>query len=273
MSVISKVREDPLLRSFIGGSLSASFSTVLFQPLDLIKTRLQTNSSTRQLLRQVGLPGLWTGLGPSLVRTVPGVGVYFASITAIKKNFPCEKPSRTQSALTGGFARAIAGCLLLPATVIKTRYESGIYGYKGMRAAFSEIVKNEGKKGLFSGLYPTLLRDVPFSSLYLLFYTELKTILSAEQKPGQLWTAGLLAGVLASLVTHPADVVKTTQQLGKNYGMMSAAKILLRERPQGSWAFSVFYKGLLPRMMRRSLMSALAWTVYEEMNKSLEKKY
>jgi len=114
MSVISKVREDPLLRSFIGGSLSASFSTVLFQPLDLIKTRLQTNSSTRQLLRQVGLPGLWTGLGPSLVRTVPGVGVYFASITAIKKNFPCEKPSRTQSALTGMSLSQACTCCSTP---------------------------------------------------------------------------------------------------------------------------------------------------------------
>jgi len=277
MSVITKVREDPMLRSFVGGSLSASCSTILFQPLDLIKTRMQTSPSTatRQLLRQVGICGLWTGLGPSLLRTVPGVGVYFATVSGIRKHFPCDKPSRSQSALTGGLARAIAGFLLLPATVIKTRYESGKYSYTNIYSAFSQIIKKEGRVGLFSGLYPTLLRDVPFSSLYLLFYSELKSLLSNEllvgqvQGPLQSWTAGILAGVLASLVTHPADVVKTTQQVGQTDGVRSAANLLLKQRPAGTLALTVFYKGLLPRMLRRSLMSALAWTVYEEMNKKI----
>ena len=31
----------PVLKSFLAGSFSGTFSTILFQPLDLIKTRLQ----------------------------------------------------------------------------------------------------------------------------------------------------------------------------------------------------------------------------------------
>jgi len=277
MSMSKQISEDfmksPLVRSFIGGSFSATCSTILFQPLDLIKTRIQTNTlgSSREFVREVGLRGLWTGLSPSLARTVPGVGLYFASVSTIKSYWGGKegRQTRTQSAVTGGLARAIAGCLLLPATVVKTRYECGLYKYPSLASAVTHISKTEGVKGLFSGLYPTLVRDVPFSSLYLLFYTELKSFYGENCSPAQSWLAGLSAGVLASLATHPADVLKTSQQVGRTSGVLITAKYLLRERPSGTSAISVFYKGLAPRMLRRSLMSALAWTVYEEINKNI----
>ena len=34
--------QSPLLKSFLVGTFSGTCSTVLFQPLDLVKTRLQT---------------------------------------------------------------------------------------------------------------------------------------------------------------------------------------------------------------------------------------
>jgi len=63
------------MKSFLAGSFSGTCSTLLFQPLDLIKTRLQlfqkTQNSVRSIsgvtlfvLRQEKLFGLWTGLVP-----------------------------------------------------------------------------------------------------------------------------------------------------------------------------------------------------------------
>lgn len=34
----------PVLKAFLAGSFSGTFSTILFQPLDLVKTRLQNSS-------------------------------------------------------------------------------------------------------------------------------------------------------------------------------------------------------------------------------------
>lgn len=73
-------------------------------------------------------------------------------------------------------ARTLSGSLLIPITVIKTRYESGVYKYQSMGEALRLIYKYEGIKGLSSGLAPTLLRDAPYSGLYLMFYTQLKEV-------------------------------------------------------------------------------------------------
>jgi hypothetical protein len=91
--------------------------------------------------------------------------------------------------------------------------------------ALRSVSRAEGLRGLTAGLLPTLARDVPFSGLYLMFYERLKQAAAATLMPSgglspQAATGevvhlgcGLMAGVLASLVTQPADVVKTRLQL------------------------------------------------------------
>lgn len=105
-----------------------------------------------------------------------------------------------------------------PITVIKTRYESGRYGYESIYTALRSIYRSEGHRGLFSGLTATLLRDAPFSGIYLMFYNQTKNIMTHDQLDANLipvvnFSCGIFAGILASLVTQPADVIKTHMQL------------------------------------------------------------
>jgi len=215
------------------------------------------------------LAGLWRGVGPSLARTVPGVGLYFTSVSWIKScGLENVLPNGVHSLVVGGVARGFAGTLLIPFTVVKTRFESCQYNYSGVLSAVRNIVKTEGLKGLTAGLGPTLVRDVPYSGLYLLFYDQLKKRFGDNTR-GQV-VAGLLSGMMASLITHPADVVKTRMQLEyKGSSAVTAVRDIYRRSPKGILGLSEFYRGLTPRMIRRTLMTALAWTVYERLSKNV----
>jgi solute carrier family 25 protein 38 len=74
-------------------------------------------------------------------------------------------------------------------------------------------------RGLTCGLIPTLLRDAPFSGLYLLMYTSSKKAVGKEWMdspslgPYVRFSCGIAAGIGASLVTQPFDVIKTKMQL------------------------------------------------------------
>ncbi|XP_075998940.1 mitochondrial glycine transporter A-like [Genypterus blacodes] len=271
----------PAIKAFMCGSLSGTCSTLLFQPLDLVKTRLQTLQSGMQpgsarvgmftvflsVVRTERLLGLWKGVSPSFVRTIPGVGLYFSTFYSLKQHFFQERrPGAIDAALLGAGARTVAGVLMLPVTVIKTRFESGQYRYGSVVGALRSVCQTEGPRALFSGLMATLLRDVPFSGIYVMFYSQTKASMPTEVResvyaPLANLSCGVLAGVLASLITQPADVVKTHIQVSNpQLRTAEAIRIIFTER-----GFQGFFTGAVPRSLRRTMMAAMAWTVYEQM--------
>lgn len=74
------------------------------------------------------------------------------------------------------------------------------------------------------------------------------------------------AGILASLVTQPADVLKTKMQLYPNkfHGLWSVTVYI-----HNKYGVQGYFKGMVPRMLRRTLMAAMAWTLYEQITKSI----
>lgn len=268
---------SPLVKSFLAGSFSGTCSTILFQPLDRVKTLLQCGCKpdgngvlhvAAYVIRTEKLQGLWRGITPSLTRTVPGIGVYFCSLHTIRSHFGSTDPHPLESLAIGGTARSISGLSMLPFTVIKTRFESGQFKeYKGITEALIMIYKKEGLKGLFSGTSATLLRDAPFSGLYLMFYSQTKKFvktsgLAEQQTPVTIFSCGVIAGCLASVVTQPADVVKTHMQMNKPECRTVYDAIYYTYQTEGG--MRGFFVGIVPRTLRRTLMAAMAWTVYEQ---------
>lgn len=276
-STMDLVQTYPFLKSFLAGSVSGTCSTLLFQPLDLVKTRLQ-NASRRgvtnkgmvtllvHVLRNEKLQGLWRGTVPSIMRCVPGVGMYFSSLHWLQANFGSDDPSAFESVCFGVFARSFAGLTLLPITVIKTRFESGVYSYGSLAEALKMIYKTEGTKGLFTGLVPTLFRDAPFSGIYLMFYTQTKKLIPPAvhdhvSAAPLNFGCGTIAGLLAAGITQPADVIKTKMQLypAKYCRVSTSIACIFKET-----GIPGFFSGMVPRVVRRTLMAAMAWTVYEQ---------
>ncbi|XP_014030198.1 mitochondrial glycine transporter B isoform X2 [Salmo salar] len=272
----------PALKAFMCGSLSGTCSTLLFQPLDLVKTRLQTLKNNMkpgapkvgmmtvlvQVVQTESFLGLWKGVSPSFVRCIPGVGIYFSTFYSLKQHYFQEgrAPNAGEAVLLGAGARAVAGVCMLPVTVIKTRFESGRYNYVSVLGALKSVCETEGPRALFSGLTATLLRDAPFSGIYVMFYSQAKRSLppevsSSPYAPLGNFGCGVMAGVLASVVTQPADVVKTHIQVSpSHWTTKDAIRYIFTEH-----GLRGFFRGAVPRSLRRTLMAAMAWTVYEQL--------
>lgn len=285
----------------MAGSVSGAMSCCLFQPLDLIKTRIQAPSQQKVLqtsteiksltsvvkpaFKKTGIPqtvynvireesifGLWRGLTPSLYRTVPGVGMYFCTLHGMKSLLDTE-PAFYQNLMLGFSSRTLVGTTMLPFTVIKARYESGRFNYKNVSHGLRTVWTTEGVCGLFSGCTATVLRDAPYSGLYLMFYSQEKKLMAnlTEKELGAHahFMCGITAGLFASLVTHPADVVKTQLQLYPSRYQSTKHCIQIIYAEYGKVGF---LRGIAPRCLRRTLISAFSWTVFEEIMKQLKLK-
>lgn len=202
------------------------------------------------------------------MRCIPGVGIYFSTFYSLKQHYFQEgSPSAGEAVLLGAGARCVAGVAMLPFTVIKTRFESGRYNYISVAGALKSVCQNEGPKALYSGLTATLLRDAPFSGIYVMFYSQAKKALPQEISSSSIaplvnFGCGVVAGILASLATQPADVIKTHMQVSPAlYPKTSDAM----RHVYVKHGLSGFFRGAVPRSLRRTLMAAMAWTVYEQL--------
>ncbi|KAJ3103435.1 hypothetical protein HDU97_010181 [Phlyctochytrium planicorne] len=166
--------------------------------------------------------------------------------------------------------------LMMPITVIKVRYESNLYRYKSFREAWLSIYRQDGVKGFFYGAAATGMRDAPFAGTYVMFYEGMKPALSrillstplSSNSTGPSHStvvnlsASVISGVTSTALTQPFDVLKTRIQLRPAEYRNSYLGFLKIAKEEG---YRGFFIGLMPRVLRKSLSSAITWTVYEEL--------
>ncbi|KAJ1913192.1 hypothetical protein H4219_005312 [Mycoemilia scoparia] len=187
------------------------------------------------------------------------------------------KLSAGSTMVTGSLARASAGFVLMPATVLKVRYESNLYKYGSLWNAVGNILKTDGIKGFFSGAVPTAIRDAPYAGIYLFLYERIKTFERDTMSkrniiiPEALVTlsSGMVSGITASYITQPFDMVKTRIQIQPNLysGMFNSfVRIFKEEGIQG------FFRGISLRVLRKGIQAGISFTLYEWVLRSQAKK-
>lgn len=175
--------------------------------------------------------------------------------------------------LAGGAARTVAAIVTCPITVVKTQMEYAGHGvkHKGTFDALITIAKKEQLPGLYRGLGPTILSNAPFSALYYMFYTNLRAKLAQDSTPTATtnFCSGAMASVAATLLTQPADIIRTHMQLGLGRG---ASRMGPLQTLQAIWQLgpSAVFAGATPRVLKRSIQAALVWTIYEELQPRLK---
>jgi solute carrier family 25 (mitochondrial folate transporter), member 32 len=124
------------------------------------------------ILRQEGVRGLYRGLTPTLFALLPNWAVYFSVYERLKGAIGCRvRPEWSGSSGVHMAAAAGAGvCTMLvtnPLWVVKTRMQTQHMGlqmggsakpvlYRNTVDALTRIAKEEGVRGLYSGLGPSL---------------------------------------------------------------------------------------------------------------------
>ena len=257
------------------GALAAS----VLQPFDVLRTQMQAGSlpmtlgqTLRSTVRAGGVPELWRGAQAGVTRVGIGVGLHMTVLEALKARLaaPGGELSWYAAMVSAGAGRAVANVVMCPVTVVKTRVEFGgeiIPRGLNVFQAMAFVARKEGVRGLYRGLGSGLASSVPFSALYYAFYTQLQDRLGARGGLGQAhqpavnFVAGVTAAAGATLLTQPFDVLRTRAQLATGSVLRnpiaSAAAMLRREGPRA------FLAGTTPRFLKRTLQTALVWTVYE----------
>jgi len=197
----------PLPAEILAGCIAGGSQVVFTNPLEIVKIRLQVmgeagkqaaaeaganvasgatsgRTSAMQIVRQLGLFGLYKGSGACLLRDIPFSGIYFPTYAHLKSDVFHEgkngkKLASHELLLAGAGAGVPAAFLVTPADVIKTRLQvaarSGETTYSGIMDAFVKIMKEEGPRAFFKGGIARVMRSSPQFGVTLFAYEKLHT--------------------------------------------------------------------------------------------------
>ncbi|KAJ9058415.1 hypothetical protein DSO57_1012443 [Entomophthora muscae] len=126
----------------------------------------------------------------------------------------------TKNSIAGAGAGLVAAIVTCPLDVVKTRLQNQGLSlpttakYPGTRACLVKIWSEEGLRGLYRGLGPTICGYLPTWAIYFTAYEAFKSQASFYlQKPDsshQVHIVGAMsAGALCTLSTSPLWVIKT----------------------------------------------------------------
>ena len=289
---------------FVAGSLGGVALVYVGQPLDTVKVKMQTFPSMYkgmvncflQTLKTDGvIRGLYAGTVPAIVANVAENSVLFAAyggcqrmisnVLGVKK----EDLTSVQNACAGFFAAFFSSLTLCPTELIKcklqairevqaemilteTESETATVAAKniinkkiGPWSLTNQILKEQGIRGLFSGLSSTIAREMPG---YFFFFGGYEITRELLAKPNESrndigWQktmiAGGVGGTVLWLVIFPADVIKSRIQV-KN--LKEPALLIMKDivRNEGIGAL---YNGLKPTLLRTVPATATLFVTYE----------
>jgi solute carrier family 25 protein 38 len=128
---------------------------------------------------------------------------------------------------------------------------------------------------LYIGLIPTLIRDAPFSGIYYTFYSYFKSLIETDFfqalipiSPVRNFLVGISAGAIATMITQPADVIRTRMQLSSTHERsLNGFQLLVKTSKHliQTEGFAGLFIGGVARVTKRAVSTAITWTIFEEL--------
>ncbi|CAL5082166.1 unnamed protein product [Urochloa decumbens] len=294
---VRTILERREVREFASGALAGAMSKAILAPLETIRTRMVVGVGSRHIFGTVveiiehnGWQGLWAGNTINMLRIIPTQAVELATFECVKRsmaeaqekwkeegypkiqlgNLKIQLPLQFLNPVAlAGAAAGIAGTLAChPLEVIKDRLTVNRELYPTISLAFSRIYKAEGIGGLYSGLCPTLIGMLPYSTCYFFMYDTIKTSYCRLHKKSslsrpELVVIGALSGLTASTISFPLEVARKRLMVGALQGkcppnMVAALSEVIREE-----GLLGLYRGWGASCLKVMPNSGITWMFYE----------
>lgn len=264
-----------------GGVLSCGITHTALTPLDMVKCRIQTNpgkyknifNGFKVSVAEDGVRGLAKGWAPTAIGySLQGLGkfgfyelfkILYANALGDELSYTWRTSLYLAASASAEFFADIALCPL-EACKVRIQTQPGCSQY--LRVVLPQIVKQEGFGGLYKGLGPLWMRQIPYTMMKFaafertveLLYKHVVPKPRAECTKGEqllvTFGAGYIAGVFCAVVSHPADTVVSKLNQDKGSTAVEAAKKL---------GMAGLWKGLTPRIVMIGTLTALQWFIYD----------
>ncbi|KAH0947747.1 hypothetical protein HN011_000756 [Eciton burchellii] len=174
----------------------------------------------------------------------------------------------------GGLASSVAELCTFPLDTTKTRLQ--VQGqkcdqklarlkYSGMIDALLQISKQEGIKGLYSGISSAILRQATYGTIKFGTYYSLKKAVAEQWATGDSVRINVvcaaLAGAISSAIANPTDVIKVRMQVTgtkMNASLFTCFQDVYRyEGVRGLW------RGVGPTAQRAAIIAAVELPIYD----------
>ena len=188
------------------------------------------------------------------------------------------KPKSALSSLVAGLGSGVITCVLCaPLDCIKVRIQ--VQGqlvnkkqyYNGIIGSAKKIIKEEGIRGLYKGLTPSLMTVPLFSAIYWSSYDHLKLSLEREYPTLPIEMIHVLsaitAGAIGDVVTNPFFVTRVRMQTLSLHGTDNGISTTdMMRKIYNKEGFFAFYRGLGASFLGLSHV-AIQFPLYEYLKK------
>ncbi len=129
-------------------------------------------------------------------------------------------------------AEFIADVMLCPFEAIKVRMQTTLPPYaQNLREGWSKVAAKEGVSGLYKGIVPLWGRQIPYTMVKFATFEETVSLIYRKvlgkskddygklAQTGVSFAAGYIAGIMAAVISHPADMMVSklnSQRKGKS---------------------------------------------------------
>ncbi|KAF1812645.1 mitochondrial dicarboxylate carrier [Eremomyces bilateralis CBS 781.70] len=232
------------------------------------------------VVQSSGPLGLYSGLSAALLRQITYSTTRFGIYEELKERVttPTQRPSFPAligMAATSGFIGGMAGT---PADVLNVRMQHDAAlapadrrNYKHAIDGLVRMVREEGRGSIWRGIWPNSTRAMMMTASQLASYDQFKVLLRSHLGMGDTisthFTASVLAGLVATTICSPVDVIKTrVMSSSENKSLVKLLGDIYKAEGLG-WMF----RGWVPSFIRLGPHTIATFLFLEEHKKLYRK--